>query len=59
MVCFFVTYDLVRNKTGSVKGWDDRIVQKRQTNKKPHTQINIIKKQNVSRTCSFKILEGI
>jgi hypothetical protein len=26
---------------------------------KNHTQINIIKKQNVSRTCSFKILEGI
>ena len=38
VVCFFVTYDLARNKTGSVKGWDDRIVQKRQA--KTHNKMD-------------------
>jgi hypothetical protein len=54
VVRFFVTYGLVRNKNRLCKGWDNRIVQK-QKQKKRRANINKIKKkQNVSRTCSFK-----
>ena len=58
VVRFFVTYDLARNKTGSVK---DGITELYKNDKqKTHIQLNKIKEnQNVSRTCYFKILEGI
>jgi hypothetical protein len=51
VVRFFVTDGLARNKNRLCKGWDNRIVQKQK--KQNHTQINKIKKKNVSRTCSF------
>ena len=59
MVRFFVIYDLARNKTGSVK---DGMTELYKTDDKQKTciQLNKIKEnQNVSRTCYFKILEGI
>jgi hypothetical protein len=59
VVRFFVIYDLARNKTGSVKDGITELY-KTDNNKKHTLQLNKIKEnQNVSRTCYFKILEGI
>ena len=58
VVRFFVIYDLARNKTGSVQDGMTELYK----NDKQNTciQLNKIKEnQNVSRTCYFKILEGI
>jgi hypothetical protein len=58
VVRFFVTYDLARNKTGSVK--DGMTELYKNDKQKTCIQLNKIKEnQNVSRTCYFKILEGI
>ena len=58
VVRFFVIYDLARIKTGSVK---DAMTELYKNDKqKTCIQLNKIKEnQNVSRTCYFKILEGI
>jgi len=53
VVHFFVTYDLARNKTGSVKYGMTELYKKK--TKKTHTHINkIYKNQNVSRTVLLK-----
>ena len=58
VVRFFVIYGLARNKTGSVK--DGMTELYKNDKKKTCIQLNKIKEnQNVSRTCYFKILEGI
>ena len=58
VVRFFVIYDLARNKTGSVK--DGMTELYKNDKQKTCIQLNKIKEnQNVSRTCYFKILEGI
>ena len=58
MVRFFVIHDLARNKTGSVK--DGMTELYKNDKQKTCIQLNKIKEnQNVSRTCYFKILEGI
>jgi hypothetical protein len=55
---FFVISDLARNKTGSVK--DGMTELYKNDKQKTCIQLNKIKEnQNVSRTCYFKILEGI
>ena len=58
VVRFFVIYGLARNKTGSVK--DGMTELYKNDKQKTCIQLNKIKEnQNVSRTCYFKILEGI
>ena len=58
VVCFFVIYGLARNKTGSVE--DGMTELYKNDKQKTCIQLNKIKEnQNVSRTCYFKILEGI
>ena len=51
VVRFFVTYGLARNKTGSVK---DGITELYPKKKYITHKMDNRKKQNVSRTCSFK-----
>ena len=58
VVRFFVIYDLARIKTDSVK--DGMTELYKNDKQKTCIQLNKIKEnQNVSRTCYFKILEGI
>ena len=58
VVRFFVIYGLARNKTGSVE--DGMTELYKNDKQKTCIQLNKIKEnQNVSRTCYFKILEGI
>jgi hypothetical protein len=58
VVRFFVIYGLARNKTGSVK--DGMTELYKNDKQKTCIQLNKIKEnQNVSRTCYFKILQGI